>query len=182
MEIKYKIDKDLFKFYNEIVEILGKRKVIEKSNNLHTNNYFVNITVKLIMFIIAFVALNLLFIKNNHEDFIFEIIWNIFGIIYLIFLGFSLVTFIIGYKNFTRENLNGTLTINKDCLIDKSNNTKIETPLDNITNVIIGKFSIIILTSNRNYYYFFPINKEKELLDALQQYKGNLNVIRVNNN
>lgn len=152
MEIKYRIDKNLFKFYNEIVGILGKRKVIEKNNNLRTHNYFVNITVKLIILIIALIALNLLFIKNNHEDLMFEIIWNIFGIVYLTFLCFSLIIFIIGYKNFKRENLNGILTINKKHLIDNSNNTKIETPLENITNVIIGKFSIIILTNNRNYH------------------------------
>ena len=182
MKIKYKEETEkLFNIYNEAFDISLKKKKLEKKNILDNNNNFLKKSIiNLIIFIIMFILLNMLFIHNNHQNNIFTYIWNIATIIYIVLTIINLFIFIIGYKDFKKQGLNGTLTITEKKIVDQSDDIKFEMSLDNITSLVIGDYSIVILTNNK-IYYRLPISCKEELLDAFKTYKEDLKIIEKNN-
>ena len=123
-----------------------------------------------------FIFLNMLFIKNNHDVVVFEIIWNTITLVYIIMLIFSIILYFIGYKDFKKQGLNGTLTITEKKIVDQSDDIKFEMSLENITSLVIGKYSILIFT-NSKLYYRLPISCKKEILEAFKTYKEDLKII-----
>ena len=182
MKIKYKDENEkLFNIYNEAFDISLKKKKLEKKNTLDNNNNFLKKSIiNLFILIIMFILLNVLFTHNNHEAFIFEYIWNPVTLIYIILTIINLFIFIVGYKDLKKQGLNGTLTITEKKIVDQSNDIKFEMPLNNITSLVIGDYSIVILTNNK-IYYILPISCKEEILEAFKTYKEDLKIIEKNN-
>jgi len=174
MKIKYDEPENLFKFYNETVEIGQKRKKIEKNGNAN----IVNQIVKYSLMIILFGLYNVIFIYLKSNDIIGYIL-KALSIFFFIYYIFYLITFIVNYIKFKKNSIKGTITINENSFIDEDEKYKFEIRLDEISSVIIGKYSINIIISNSVLYFRIPITYKDKILNAITKYKSDIKIINL---
>ena len=177
MKIKYETPDNLFKFYNETVEIGQKRKKIEKYGNVSIFNQLVKYSLYALLFGTCIIVL--MNLKRN------DILYYMIIAVSIFFLGCSLVyiiIFIINYNTFKKNGIKGTITINEKNIIDKDEKYKLEISLDKISSIIIGKYSINIFLLNSNIYLRIPIIYGDKIVNEVKKYREDIRVIQLNNN
>ena len=121
IKIKCETPDNLFKFYNETIEINQKRKKIEKYGNVSIFNQLIKISLYILISVIYIVIL----MNLNINKILCYIITSTL-IFFLISLVVYIINFIVSYKNMKKNGIKCTITINKKSIITKTENYKIE--------------------------------------------------------
>lgn len=176
MKIKYETPDNLFKFYNETIEIGQKRKKIEKNGTISIFNQLVKYSLYALIYGTCIAVL--MSLKRN------DILYYIIIAVSIFFLGASIVyiiSFITNYKAFKKNGIKGTITINEKSIIDKDKKYKLEISLDEISSIIIGKYSVNIFLISSKIYLRVPIIYEDKIIDTIKKYKEDIRVIKLYN-
>ena len=175
MKIKYNTPENLLKFYNESVEIEQKKKKIEKQGRVIIINQLIRYPLLTLLFGLDII----IFINLKRNDILFYVL-NAVIIFYFITLLIYTITFIKNYIVLKKQGINGTLTINKENIIDEDEKFKIELSLKEISSIVVGKYSINILFSNSKIYLRLPIIHKDEIIDTIKKHKNDIQIINLN--
>ena len=160
MKIKYEASRETFKYYNELTVISQRLKKIEKAGNI----IIVNQIFKCILYIFVFAF------------YIFVVDRSIYFLVsYLSYM----ILFIKNYKVFKDGNVGGTLIINENTITDEFNKCKIELEMDQISSIIIGKYSININFNTSKMKLMFPIQYKNKIVTSIKKYKEDVRVIEL---
>ena len=153
------------KSFSEVYSISANYKKIQRDGYLINRNIVLSFLLYfLVSTILAFVYLKFIFIEKHTETLaiIFSVLFTYIALVYF----FALLGFFSQYfslKNQMNSNLKkntkkkkNTLTIDTEGIKDNTNVICISSRWDNINCVVIGKYSICILTEAM-IYYTFPI-------------------------
>lgn len=173
MNIKYEAVKDTFKYYNELTVINQRLKKIENGGNIIIFNQIFKCI--LYMFVFAFY----IFVVGRIEPTIFINILKYVAIYFLVSYLSYMIIFIRSYKVFKDDNVGGTLTINEDTITDEFNKCKIELRMDQISSIIIGKYSININFNTSKMKLMFPIQYKDKIVTSIKKYKEDVKVIEL---
>lgn len=176
MKIKYETPDNLFKFYNETVEIGQKRKKIEKYGNISIYNQIVKYSLYALLFGSCIIIL--MNLKRN------DILYYMIIAVSIFYLGYSIIyiiNFIMNYKAFKKNGIKGTITINEKSIIDKDEKYKLEINLNEISSIIIGKYSVNIFLLNSKIYLRLPIVYVDQIVDSIKKHKDDIRLIKLNN-
>lgn len=173
MKIKYEAVKDTFKYYNELTVINQRLKKIEKGGNI----IIVNQIFKCILYIFVFAFY--IFAVGRIEPTIFTNILKYLSIYFLVSYLSYMILFIKSYKVFKDGNVEGTLTINEDTITDEFNKCKVELEIDQISSIIIGKYSVSINFNTPKMRLMFPIQYKDKIVTSIKKYKENVRVIEL---
>lgn len=169
-----------FKSFNEVYSISANYHKIKKTGYLGSTNLVLKFFIALIVYgLLSFMYLDLIFSKNKTEIIviIFAVIFVLSTILYIlvlfgIFSQYFALKKSLKLKKSTKKN---TLTINEEGIKDDTNNICISSKWKNINSVVIGKYSICILTE-ATIYYVFPISIKDKLLKGITKYNTNKNI------
>lgn len=173
MKIKYEASKEIFKYYNELTVISQRLKKIENGGNI----IIVNQIVRCILCIFAFTFY--IFVVGRIESTIFTNILKYLSIYFIISYLSYMILFIKKYKVFKDSNVSGTLTINENTITDEFNKCKIELDIDQISSIIIGKYSININFNTPKMKLMFPIQYKDKIITSIKKYKEDVRVIEL---
>lgn len=173
MKIKYEAVKDTFKYYNELTVINQRLKKIEKGGNI----IIVNQIFKCILYIFVFAFY--IFVVGRIESNIFINILKYLSIYFIISYLSYMILFIKKYKVFKDSNVGGTLTINENTITDEFNECKIELEIDQISSIIIGKYSININFNVSKMKLMFPIQYKDKIVTSIKKYKEDVRIIEL---
>lgn len=173
MKIKYEASKEIFKYYNELTVISQRLKKIEKGGNI----IIVNQIIRCILCIFAFTFY--IFIFGRIEPTIFTNILKYISIYFLVSYLSYMILFIKNYKVFKDGNVGGTLIINENTITDEFNKCKIELEMDQISSIIIGKYSININFNTSKMKLMFPIQYKNKIVTSIKKYKEDVRVIEL---
>lgn len=172
------------KSFSEVYSISANYKKIKNNGYLVNRNVVLSfLGYFLVSAILAYVYLKFLFIENHMEPLviIFSVLFTLTALIYLMALiGFFSQYFSLkkqmnsNLKKNTRKKKN-TLTIDTEGIKDNTNVICISSKWDNINCVVIGKYSICILTEAL-IYYTFPISVKDKLLNGINKYNTNKDI------
>lgn len=172
------------KSFSEVYSISANYKKIKNNGYLVNRNVVLSfLGYFLVSSILAYVYLKFLFIENHMEPLviIFSVLFTLTALIYLMALiGFFSQYFSLkkqmnsNLKKNTKKKKN-TLTIDTEGIKDNTNVICISSKWDNINCVVIGKYSICILTEAL-IYYTFPISVKDKLLNGINKYNTNKDI------
>ena len=169
MKIKYEASKEIFKYYNELTVISQRLKKIEKGGNI----IIVNQIIRCILCIFAFTFY--IFIEPT----IFINILKYLSIYFLVSYLSYMIIFIKKYKVFKDGNVGGTLTINENTITDEYGKCKVELEMDQISSIIIGKYSVNINFNTPKTRFIFPIQYKDKIVTSIKKYKEDVRVIEL---
>lgn len=169
MEIKYDLTQNYLKLYNEANGVMLCKKRLIKNNNMKVRTYMQYIDI----YALAIIATGLIFLTignkldlntiTNLSSFIVK-----FGIVFWL----AMVANLLIYEKSKMNNKIGTIEINKDGIIDKSDKGhQIQFKYDSIEMIVIVKHVIVIVTN-------MPImilirNEEKEkVIETIKKYSN----------
>lgn len=169
-----------FKSFNEVYSISANYHKIKKTGYLGSTNLVLRFFIALIAYsLLSFMYLDLIFSKDKTQAIviIFAVIFVLFTILYIFaLLGvFSQYFALKKSLKLNKSNKKNTLTINEEGIKDDTNNICISSKWKNINSVVIGKYSICILTE-ATIYYVFPISIKDKLLNGITKYNTNKNL------
>ena len=173
MKIKYDASRETFKYYNELTVISQRLKKIEKAGNI----IIVNQIFKCILYIFVFAFY--IFVVDRIEPTIFTNILKYISIYFLVSYLSYMILFIKNYKVFKDGNVGGTLIINENTITDEFNKCKIELEMDQISSIIIGKYSININFNTPKTRFIFPIQYKDKIVTSIKKYKEDVRVIEL---
>ena len=172
------------KSFSEVFSISANYKNIQKNGYLVNRNVVLNFLLYFFVSVILdYIYLKFLFVENHTEPLviIFSVLFTISTFIYF----FALLGFFSQYSSLKKQinsNLKkntkkkkNTLTIDEDGIKDNTNVICISSKWDNINCVVIGKYSICILTEAL-IYYTFPISIKDKLLSGINKYNTNKDI------
>lgn len=172
------------KSFSEVFSISANYKNIQKNGYLVNRNVVLSfLAYFFVSVILAYIYLKILFVENHTEPLviIFSVLFTISTFIYF----FALLGFFSQYSSLKKQmnsNLKkntkkkkNTLTIDEDGIKDNTNVICISSKWDNINCVVIGKYSICILT-DALIYYTFPISIKDKLLSGINKYNTNKDI------
>lgn len=172
------------KSFSEVFSISANYKKIKNNGYLVNRNVVLSfLGYFLVSAILDYVYLKFLFIENHMEPLviIFSVLFTLTALIYLMALiGFFSQYFALkkqmnsNLKKNTKKKKN-TLTIDTEGIKDNTNVICISSKWDNINCVVIGKYSICILTEAM-IYYTFPIIIKDKLLSGINKYNTNKDI------
>lgn len=171
MKIKYEASKEIFKYYNELTVISQRLKKIEKGGNI----IIVNQIIRCILCIFAFY----IFVVDRIEPTIFINILKYLSIYFLVSYLSYMIIFIKKYKVFKDGNVGGTLTINENTITDEYGKCKVELEMDQISSIIIGKYSVNINFNTPKTRFIFPIQYKDKIVTSIKKYKEDVRVIEL---
>ena len=172
------------KSFSEVYSISANYKRIQKDGYLVNRNIVLSFLLYfLVSTVLAYVYLKFIFIEQHTEPLaiIFATLFTLTSLIYF----FALIGFFSQYfslkkqmnsnlKKNTKKKKN-TLTIDTEGIKDNTNVICISSKWDNINCVVIGKYSICILTEAL-IYYTFPISIKDKLLNGINKYNTNKDI------
>lgn len=172
MKIDTSISKNYFTLFDESRGVAIHKKSILKRRKSNTLSYLQG---KLIVFILLFI-LDIFFAflcRFNCYMVCFTCLTYLITLVYL----FCTVINIIGiYKFRKKQQFSNTILIDKNGITDESYfGIKMIFRWEKITGVVIGKYTVTILTDTPIYFYF-DISKKKEVIKAVEKY-GNKDLI-----
>lgn len=173
MKIKYEASNEIFKYYNELTVISQRLKKIEKGSNI----IIVNQIIRCILCIFAFTFY--IFIVGRIEPTIFINILKYLSIYFLVSYLSYMIIFIKKYKVFKDGNVGGTLTINENTITDEYGKCKVELEMDQISSIIIGKYSVNINFNTPKTRFIFPIQYKDKIVTSIKKYKEDVRVIEL---
>ena len=172
------------KSFSEVFSISANYKRIQRDGYLINRNIVLSFLLYfLVSTILAFVYLKFIFIEKHTETLaiIFSVLFTISTFIYF----FALLGFFSQYSSLKKQmnaslkkntkKKKNTLTIDEDGIKDNTNVICISSKWDNINCVVIGKYSICILT-DALIYYTFPISIKDKLLSGINKYNTNKDI------
>lgn len=172
MKITYNNNfKNNFKTFNETYSISTNYYKIIKTGYIGSTNIIGNLIIYLIIFSLLLLFWIYMAIKNND---IVPIIFIIFISIWIILILISLLGAFLQYKSFkqNKSKKKNTLSIDEFGITDDNNNIKISSNWKDLNYVVIGNYSISVLTTT-NIYYEFPIDIKDKLISAINKHNTN---------
>jgi len=169
-----------FKSFNEIYYISSNYEQIKKTGYLGRANHILKYLIIFIVYsLLSFLYLDLIFNDENKQFIVvtFAILFVLFSLIYLL----ALLGFFLQYSakkkmlKLKKNKKKSTLTINEEGIKDNTNDICISSTWNNINCVVIGKYSVCILTEAM-IYYVFPITIKDKLLSGINKYNTNKNI------
>ena len=172
------------KSFSEVFSISANYKRIQRDGYLVNRNIVLSfILYFLVSIVLAYIYLKFIFIEQHTEPLaiIFATLFTLTSLIYF----FALIGFFSQYfslkkqmnsnlKKNTKKKKN-TLTIDTEGIKDNTNVICISSKWDNINCVVVGKYSICILT-DALIYYTFPISIKDKLLNGINKYNTNKDI------
>jgi hypothetical protein len=172
------------KSFSEVFSISANYKRIQRDGYLINRNIVLSFLLYfLVSTILAFVYLKFIFIEKHIETLaiIFSVLFTYIALVYF----FALLGFFSQYsslkkhinsdsKKNTKKKKN-TLTIDEEGIKDNTNVICISSKWDNINCVVIGKYSICVLTEAL-IYYTFPTSIKNKLLSGIDKYNTNKDI------
>lgn len=169
MKIEYDFENCDWKTLNEIMGITSLRKKMKEDKDCKLQTY-VSIMSSIIPASIIWIFILLIIFPN------LKITYFFIGLIVSIVIMFTFLTlFTINPKNM---NTKGTIEINKDFIIDTTDDISYTVPLDKIEYIVIGNRSIVLfITSSKNLCLYFPIKYGKQIIKEIKKYKEDILVL-----
>lgn len=175
MRIKYDMNDNYFKCYNESQGIIAKRSDIIKNPKIKLHGYIERgfIHLFLIFIILIFFAVTTYIITENVD---FNLLYKISSVLLgLIFLYFGI--FLISYSFENKKIHSGELEVDAEGIKDYSDTGMvIGFSWNNIKAIVIKKHTITILTDSQ-IYIFMDIEYKDRLLLAIERYNKDLLII-----
>ena len=186
MEISFCIDnkKELKNFLNESFNIiLSRNKIINKKKgrkrHINYNKKIFGITLGLSL---IWIGLFITLVSNIISYPIGEIITER-STISLIAISFLWIYWLNTIKKNNKEQLKllnqrGILTITSDKIKMNYIEREISTTIENITAIIIGKYSVNVVTNN-NIVFNVPIIIKDKVINTINKYRNNISIIEL---
>lgn len=175
MRIKYDMDENYFKCYNESQGIIVNKNEIIKNPKFKLYNYVEKGLINILLIIIILICSKVLeyMLGPNIFTRILELISNVsLGLMILYF-----VLFYFGYSIEKGRKHEGYLEVDSEGIKDfSSDGMVVGFSWENIKAVVIKKHTINILTDN-SIYFFIDITYKERLLIAIERYQPNLLII-----
>ena len=172
MKIETDISKKFFSRFDEARGIALHKKSVLKNKNPKTLSYTKgSLLIIILLFILSIVFA--LFCRFNWRLFFLPCLTYLIAIIYLIYV----VSIIIETYNFRKKlQFKNTIIIDENGITDKSyKKIKMIFSWNKIKGIVIGKYTITVLTDTPVYFYF-DISKKDDVIKAIEKY-GKKNLI-----
>lgn len=166
MKIESDVSKNYFLRFNEARGIVLHQKVVLKEKKSKVLSY---IPSKLLMFCLFLVIGILVIYLCQFNFYLFTVgFWIIlFGVFYLLA---ALAAIISSYYFRKNRNFRNTNLIDKVGIYDESfYGIRMLFKWDKIKGVVVGKYSVVILTDTPVYFYF-DISKKEDILKCVHKY------------
>lgn len=166
MKIETDIKDNFFAHFDEARGIAIHKSKIIKKRKVKCLSYMQGQVLTVIFLLVAAILLSMLCCKINYI-FIPVCILLLSAFLYLIYI----ILTIVGIYIFRiKQNFKNTITLNKEGITDKSfYGIKILFDWSKITAVVVGKYTVTILTDTPVYFYF-DISKKDKILNAIKKY------------
>ena len=172
MKIESDVSKNYFLRFNEARGIALHQKKVLKEKKSKVLSY---IPSKLLVFILCLVIGILVIYLCQFNFYLCTVgFWIILFAIFYLFA--ALATLISSYYFRKNRKFNNINLIDKEGIYDESfYGIRMLFKWDKIKGVVVGKYSVVILTDTPVYFYF-DISKKEEILKCVRKY-GNKNLI-----
>ena len=168
MKITSDMSKNFLKYYNEAAGINTSKRKILRTKNTRCLNYF----TKLIIIYFSFIIFSLFLLINGNKE-----VFGLYVIILIIIIVLSLFRLIITIYYRKNNGLTKTVIIDEKGLTGEFfDGLTITFSWKKLKAVIIKKYTIVILT-DRKVFFYFTINEKKEVLKAIQKYQPSFLII-----
>lgn len=178
MKIKYEKPINLVEFVHESIYIAGNKKRIFDNKKYPKYNSFKKELLTCIGYFLLLILGILFYLKTG--EVIAKILCYVFGIVILIMLYF-LNYFRKIYLITKKSEFVGVLTIDKNGIVDEDNFAKFSYKWENISYIIMGKYSFNIFFNNNSGYLRLPVNLKDDLVSTIKRY-SNVEIIDLTNN
>jgi len=170
----YELKNNLKKTFDETQYIAGQQTNIIKGKVKKTDTYIDKYIYSFLFFFLITIFINISIFQSNNASFM--VVIDIISIFYLTFLGSKIINY---YNNLSilekQGQKKGTLSIKEEYLTDSNLDKKIK--LTDITDIIIGNYSITLVENNN--LLFYPKTLEKDFIKKAKQKE--INIINLEN-
>ena len=179
MTLEYNYKNNIKNVYNEVFDIIIKKKKILSNKKVKIGNFTKNniIGILSILFIGSIVSI-LLEINNIPTDLIKT--FDLFVIIITFGLFYNQLIFNKNLKVLKKSTAN-KIIIDENKITDISNEIEIKIDIEKITHVIIGKYSVNVIAGENAVHLFFPIEIKTKIINTIKKYNQNIEIIELNN-
>ena len=178
MTLEYNLKDNINNIYNEVFEIVLKKKKILLNKKVKVGNFTKNSTIGILSILVIGSIISVLLKMNNIPT---EII-NVFDFFVIIIAFASVYNRIIFKKNleFYKKTSINKIIIDKYKLTDISNGIELKVDIEKITHIIVGKYSVNVIVGENAFHLFFPIEIKTKIIDAIKKYNKNIEIIELN--
>lgn len=175
MKIKYDMNKNYFRCYNESQGVMMAKNEILKNPKAKIYNYVEKGIINILLVVIIYILSKILLFFDN-TNMIVKML-NIIVIIALCLIILYFLVFFIGYFVEKSKNHIGNLEVDATGIKDLSDSGMIVGfTWDNIKALVIKKHTINIITDS-SIYLFIDITYKERLLKAIERYNPDLTII-----
>ncbi len=175
MKVQYQTDRSkMLKVFNESLGISLNKENILRNKKLKYINY---ITFMLLEFLICTIFLLLMFLVDWQYNNLLSKGFVLFGLVGLILIFVNSLSPILLTNCFFRRD-KVELQIDKEGItFTLDDDQLLTTGWSHIKGVIIGKYSLNIIT-DYPYYFYFEKEHKKEILDAIKKYNDSIRIVK----
>lgn len=167
MVIEYNPQKNIDNIYNEVFEIIYKKKKILSNKTKKINSFKQINIIKIVLCLLICATVSVTLEMYNYSKEITMLI-DVFAITYSVILFYNQIAFSKNLKILKKNTTPSKVIIDEYTITDISNNIEIKINIEKISHIIIGKYSVNIISDDL-FHLYFPIEIKDKIIKVIKK-------------